>query len=81
MDRYTTIRFVMSIVSILGWKLHQMDVNTSFLNGEVEEEVYMKQHEGFVVHGNESHVFKLKKALYGIKKAPRDGYSKINIYL
>ena len=44
-----------------------MDVNTTFLNGEIKEEVYVEQSNGFVVHGKESHVCRLKKALYGLK--------------
>ena len=47
-----------------------MDVNTSFLNGEVEEEFYVEKPEGFVTHGKESHVCKLKKSMYGFKQAP-----------
>jgi len=60
---YTTIRTIISLASILGWKLHQMDVKTAFLNGEVEQEVYVEQPDGFVVHNKDSHVCKLKKAL------------------
>ena len=56
MDIYTTIEAMISFASILGWKLHQMDVKTAFLSGEVEEEVYIQQPEGFAVHGKESHV-------------------------
>jgi hypothetical protein len=48
-----------------------MDVKTAFLNGEVEQEVYIEQSKGFVIHGKESHVCKLKKALYGLKQALR----------
>jgi hypothetical protein len=44
-----------------------MDVKTTFLNGEIEEEVYIKHPDGFVIHGKESHVCRLKKALYGLK--------------
>ena len=58
-----------------------MDVKTAFLNGVVEEEVYMEQPEGFVIHDRETHVCKLKKALYGLKQAPRAWYSRIDSYL
>ena len=58
-----------------------MDVKTAFLNGMIEQEVYIKQPEGFVVHGKESHVCRLKKALYGLKQAPRAWYSRIGNYL
>ena len=68
---YSTIRSIISLASTMGWKLHQMDVKTAFLNGVVEEEVYMEQPEGFVIHDRESHICKLKKALYGLKQAPR----------
>ncbi|GJR22388.1 retrovirus-related pol polyprotein from transposon TNT 1-94 [Tanacetum coccineum] len=50
--------------------IYQMDVKTAFLNGELKEEVYVSQPEGFVDQDNPSHVYKLKKALYGIKQAP-----------
>ena len=56
--RYTTIHSVMSLASILGWKLNQMDVKTAFINGEVEQEVYVEQPDGFVVHSKVSHVCK-----------------------
>ena len=48
--RYSTIRSIISLASTMGWKLHQMDVKTAFLNGVVKEEVYMEQPEGFVIH-------------------------------
>ena len=44
-----------------------MDVKTTFLNGEIEEEVYIEQPDGFVIHGQESYVCMLKKAMYGLK--------------
>ena len=59
--QYTSIRSIIAIASSIGWKLHQTDVKTTFLNGIIEEEVYIEQPEGFVVHGKESHVCKLKK--------------------
>ena len=70
-DRYTSIRTIIAIASTMGWKLHQMDVKTAFLNGVIEEEVYIEQPEGFIVHEKDSHVCKLKKTLYGLKQAPR----------
>ena len=81
MARYTTIRSIISLASVLGWKLHQMDVKTSFLNGEVEEEVYIEHPGGFVIHGKEYHVCKLKKSLYGLKQAPQAWYSRKYNYL
>ena len=79
--RYNSIRVIISLASVLGWKLHQMDVKTAFLNGQIEEEVYIEQPKGFELHGRESHVCKLKKALYGLKQAPRAWYSRIDSYL
>jgi hypothetical protein len=79
--RYTSIRAVMSLVSFMGWRIHQMDVKTTFLNGIIEEEVYIEQPQGFEVNGKESHVCRLKKALYGLKQAPRAWYSRIDGYL
>ena len=79
--RYTFIRDIISLASILGWRLHQMDVKITFLNGIIEEEVYIDNAKGFVVHGKDTHVCKLKKALYGLKKAPTAWYSRIDSYL
>ena len=52
--KYNSIRVIISLASDLGGKLHQMDVKTTFLNGEIEEEVYIEQPEGFELHGKES---------------------------
>ena len=80
MARYTTIRSIISFASVLGWKLHQLYVNNAFLNGDIEEEVYIENPKGFMIHGKESHVCKLKKALYGLRKAPRAWYARIDRY-
>jgi hypothetical protein len=53
-----------------GWKIHQMDVKTAFLNGDLKENVFMSQPEGFIVKGQEHKVCKLIKTLYGLKQAP-----------
>ena len=79
--RYTSIRTVISIAAEMRWRIYQMDVKTAFLNGVIEEEVYIEQPQGFEAHGRESHVCRLKKALYGLKQAPRAWYSRIDTYL
>ena len=81
MAQYTSIRSIISIEVEIGWKIHQMDVKTAFLNGFIHEEVYIEQSQGFKVHRKESHVCRLKKALYGLKQAPRAWYSTIDRYL
>ena len=58
-----------------------MDVKTMFLNGIIEEEVYMEQPQGFELNGKKSHVYKLKKALSGLKQALRAWYCRIDGYL
>ena len=52
-------------------EIHHMDVKCAFLNGDLEEEIYMEQPEGFVKEGEEHLVCKLKKSLYGLKPSPR----------
>lgn len=75
--RYSSIQAVISIDLELGWRIHQMDVKSTFLN----EEVYLEQPHGFKVHDRELHVCRLKKALYGLEQAPRAWYYRINNYL
>ena len=58
-----------------------MDVKTSFLNGIIEEDIYIDQPKGFIVHGKYSHVCKLRKELYGLEKSPRAWYGRIDKYL
>jgi hypothetical protein len=60
--RYTSIWMIISLATSMGWILHQMDVKIEFLNGDIEEEVYIEQPDGFVIHEKDSHVCRLKKA-------------------
>jgi len=60
------------------WEIHHLDVKTAFLHGELVEEVYVSQPEGFEKKGEEHKVFKLKKALYGLRKAPRTWNTKLD---
>jgi hypothetical protein len=65
--RMTTIRVLLSLVASYGLLVHQMDVKIAFLNGELDEKIYMEQPNGFVVKGQESKVCRLLKSLYGLK--------------
>ena len=65
--RKSSIRMLIAIASIHNLEIHQMDVKTAFLNGDLDEEIYMEQPEGFIVPGQEKKVFRLVKSLYGLK--------------
>ena len=69
--RFESLRTVIALALQNDLKLHQMDVTTAFLNGELEEDVYMCQPEGFVAPGREKLVCKLKRSIYGLKQSPR----------
>src|ERR1051325_7035754 len=79
--RIETIRLVIGLAEINSWHIYQMDMKFSFLNGPLEEEVYVKQPIGFVKHNEERKVYKLHKALYGLKQAPRTWNKKIDSFL
>jgi hypothetical protein len=79
--RYTSIRTIIALAAKMKWKLHQMDVKTAFLNGVIEEEVYIEQPQRFEVEDRRSHVCRLKKALYGLKQAPKAWYGHIDSFL
>ena len=76
--RITSIRILFALASIYDLYVHQMDVKTAFLNGDLDEEVYMEQPEGFVLPGNEHKVCKLVKSLYGLKQAPKQWHEKFD---
>jgi hypothetical protein len=75
-----TIRLLIALATKYHWKLHQLDVKSAFLNGQLKEEVYLTQPEVFVEHGQEHLVCKLKKSLYGLKHAPRSWYEKMESF-
>lgn len=76
--RISTIRALVALAAIHNLVIHQMDVKTAFLNGDLNEEIYIEQPEGCVVPGMEHKVCKLKKSLYGLKQAPIQWYDKFH---
>jgi ATP-binding cassette subfamily B (MDR/TAP) protein 1 len=79
--KLTTIRVVLGIVAAENLHLEQLDVKTAFLHGELEEDIYMQQPEGFAIQGKENQICKLKKSLYGLKQAPRQWYKKFDNFM
>lgn len=79
--RLETIRLLIALAAHHNWKIYQLDVKSAFLNGILEEEVYVQQPEGFIKEGEESKVYHFKKALYGLKQAPRAWNARIDSYL
>nr|GEW70882.1 hypothetical protein [Tanacetum cinerariifolium] len=78
-SRTEAIRTFVSNAANKNMTIFQMDVNTTFLNDELKEEVYVSQPEGFVDQDNPLHVYKLKKVLYGLKQAPRAWYDMLSV--
>ncbi|GJR28846.1 copia protein, partial [Tanacetum coccineum] len=69
--RLESIRILLAYACALDFKLYQMDVKSAFLNGFINEEVYVAQPPGFIDFVKPNYVYKLKKALYGLKQAPK----------
>ncbi|KAG9444893.1 hypothetical protein H6P81_016233 [Aristolochia fimbriata] len=78
--RLGTVRMILSLTAQMKWTTYQMDVQSTFLNGILDEEVYVDQPDGYVQTGKEHMVYKLKRALYGLKQAPRTWYIRIDEY-
>ncbi|KAI3740618.1 hypothetical protein L2E82_31087 [Cichorium intybus] len=76
-----SIRVVLGLVASLDLELEQMDVKTAFLHGDLDEEIYMEQPDGFKIPKKEHLVCKLKKSLYGLKQAPRQWYKKFDSFM
>jgi hypothetical protein len=79
--KWNTIRSTLALTAQKGWKVHQMDVKSAFLNKDLQEDVYMQKPPGFEIVGQEHKVCKLIKALYWLKQAPRAWYTKMDEYL
>jgi hypothetical protein len=75
--RMDSVRLLLAVAAHQKWEVHHLDVKSAFLNGELTEEVFVSQPPGFVVRGQEGKVFRLKKALYGLRQAPRAWNAKL----
>ncbi|RVW49359.1 Retrovirus-related Pol polyprotein from transposon TNT 1-94 [Vitis vinifera] len=79
--KHKSIRVLLAMVSVFNLELDQLDVKTAFLHGNLEEEIYMKQPEGFVDSEKSDHVCFLKKSLYGLKQSPRQWYKRFDAFM
>jgi hypothetical protein len=79
--RLEVIRILLAFFVAKGFKLHEMDVKSAFLNGVLEEEVHVRQPPGFESEKYPHRLFKLRKALYGLKQAPRAWYGRLRGFL
>lgn len=79
--RLDSVRLLLALAAQEGWMAHHMDVKSAFLNGELVEEVYVGQPPGFEVVGEENKVYRLDKALYGLRQAPRAWNTKLDTTL
>jgi hypothetical protein len=76
-----SMRLLLAYVVGQGWTIHHKDVKSAFLNGELQEEVYVAQPPGFIIAGEETKVLCLSKALYGLHQTPRARYAKLDAVL
>ncbi|GJZ46031.1 ATP phosphoribosyltransferase 1, chloroplastic [Tanacetum coccineum] len=79
--RITSIRMVLAIAALRNLEVHQMDMKMTFLNGDLEEEIYMNQPEGFMAPGLVSKVCRLVKSLYDSRKAPKQGHQFLSYHV
>jgi hypothetical protein len=73
-----SVRLLLALAAQEGWKVHHMDMKSAFLNGDLKEEVYVRQLAGFIITDQEGNVLRLRKALYGLRQAPRAWNSKLD---
>jgi len=79
-EKFTSIHCILALATLEDMEIHQMDMKTTFLNGELEEEIYMEQPQGFMHQGGEHLVCKLHKSLYGLKQPPRAWNQKLDTF-
>ena len=79
--RFATFRMLIAWVAVEDLEMHQVDVKTAFLHGNLDEEIYMQQPDGFAEQGKQHLVCRLQKALYGLKQASRSWYKKLDEFL
>ena len=79
--RISTVRLLFGLAAELDLEIDHIDITTAFLNGDLQEDIYMEQPPGFIEPGNESKVCKLQKALYGLKQSARSWNNKIDTFL
>jgi hypothetical protein len=79
--RLVAIRILLTIIASKGFKLYQMDVKSAFLNGVIQEKVFVRQPLGFENPKYPNRVYKLSKALYGLKQMPRAWYARLKTFL
>lgn len=76
-----TVRLLLALAAKHGWEVHHLDVKSAFSSGELQETVFVSHPEGFIKEGKEHLVYRLIKALYGLRQAPRAWYARLNKYL
>ena len=76
--KFASNRIIMSVVATMDLEFHQLDVETTFLNGELKEDIFMLQPKGFEIKGLEDEVYKLKSSPYGLKQSFRQWYLKFH---
>jgi hypothetical protein len=79
--KFTTVRVILALATQFNWELEQLDVKTAFLNGDLDETIYMEQPKGFEMNKNSDLVCLLKKSLYGLKQAPRQWYKRFDTFV
>jgi hypothetical protein len=79
--KMTTLHFLLGVVALEDLELLQLDVKTTFLHGDLDEEIYMEQLQGFASPGREHLVCRLRKTLYRLKQAPRQWYRKFDDFI